>query len=102
MALIAASLIRTNIKSAAQLITIMNIMSVIHMNMQDADANIIMKKNMSIMRVTLAVQNTFILMISIVAAATTIPTSKTAWIRTGMSQRLSPLNINCFLQLSVH
>ena len=101
MPLIAAGLIRTNIMSVAQVITIMNIMNVIHMNMQDADADIMMK-NMSITRATLAVQNTIILMTSIAAAVTTIPTSKTAWIRTGMSQRLSRLNINCFLQLSVH
>ena len=101
MPLIAAGLIRTNIMSVAQAITIMNIMNVIHMNMQDADADIMMK-NMSITRATLAVQNTIILMTSIAAAVTTIPTSKTAWIRTGMSQRLSRLNINFFLQLSVH
>lgn len=101
MPLIAAGLIRTNIMSVAQVITIMNIMNVIHMNMQDADADIMMK-NMSITRAILAVQNTIILMTSIAAAVTTIPTSKTAWIRTGMSQRLSRLNINCFLQLSVH
>ncbi|GAB1825277.1 hypothetical protein TURTL08_05770 [Turicimonas sp. TL08] len=101
MPLIAAGLIRTNIMSVAQAITIMDIMNVIHMNMRDADADIMMK-NMSITRATLAVQNTIILMTSIAAAVTTIPTSKTAWIRTGMSQRLSRLNINCFLQLSVH
>ena len=101
MPLIAAGLIRTNIMSVARAITIMNIMNVIHMNMQDADADIMMK-NMSITRATLAVQNTIILMTSIAAVVTTIPTSKTAWIRTGMSQRLSRLNINCFLQLSVH
>ena len=102
---IVADLIPTDLKNvAAKAMIITNIMNVTHirMNMQNAAADIIMKKNIIIMRDMLAVQNMFILMTIIAAAVTTIPTLKTAWIRTGMSQKLSRLNINFFFLPSVH